>query len=380
MLVNQHFVYGDEKVLFQVTSGIKKILLGWEEKPSVNDYIFINNSYDNMLIQKFDEEGFPVGNQPITDRKKLAMFFDRLNKRPDSYKYLVCDIFFKDSSSFDSILSSKMKDLKKCIFPYHISDSGAVETPIFNVNKGLADYRSIQYVFMKYPLIGGDTLKSLPLRMYEDLYGKQFVKKGLFSYLGGKPCFSNMVVDFKLRYYELLDRNSDVMYNLVNLGDLLRMNDTIFYKSINNKIILIGDYFEKDLHQTLFGKMSGTLILLNIYLSLVNRENIISVGLIILLFVGFFAISFDLFSSSDIKERKYVLKLSQTKFGKFLFKILSFVLYLTIISVLTYIIFNLHINILVLAIYLKGVDSMLKFFRNKKSEKTKKNKEEKNEN
>jgi len=355
-------------------------LLGWEEKPSVNDYIFINNSYDNMLIQKFDEEGFPVGNQPITDRKKLAMFFDRLNKRPDSYKYLVCDIFFKDSSTFDSLLNSKIKDLKKCIFPYHISDSGAVEIPIFNVNKGLADYRSIQYVFMKYPLIGGDTLKSLPLKMYEDLSGKQFVKKGLFSYLGGKPCFSNMVVDFKLRYYELLDRNSDVMYNLVNLGDLLRMNDTIFYKSINNKIILIGDYFEKDLHQTLFGKMSGTLILLNIYLSLVNRENIISVGLIILLFIGFFAISFDLFSSSDIKERKYVQKLSQTKFGKFLFKILSFVLYLTIISVLTYIIFNLHINILVLAIYLKGVDSMLKFFRNKKSEKTKKNEEEKNEN
>lgn len=366
-LVNQNFVYGDEKILFQVTSGIKKILLGLEEKPSVSDYIFINCSYDNMLIPMYDDEGFAIGNQPITDRKKLSMFFERLNNKPDSYKYLVCDIFFKDSSAFDSLLRSKIKDLKKCIFPYHLSDSGTVEEPIFIANKGLADYHSIQYVFMKYPLITNDTLKSLPLKMYEDITGKKFIKKGVYSLLGGKPSFNTMIIDFKLRYYELLDRNSGRMYNLVNLGDLLRMKDSVFYKSINNKIILIGDYYERDIHQTLFGKMSGTLILLNIYLSLIAGENLISIGLFLLLFIGYFAISFDLFSESDIKERKYAVKISRTKFGKFLLKYLSYVFYLTVISVITYFVFNIHINILILAFYLKGVDSLLKFVRKRKN-------------
>jgi len=368
-LVNQHFVYGDERILFQATAGIKKIILGMENKPAPEDYIFVNCCYDNMLTDKLDEEGFSFGNQPITDRKKLALFFDRLNKRTDSYKYLVCDIFFKDSSSFDSLLYSKLKDLKKFIVPYHLSESGTIDEPIFNVNRGLADYRLIQYVFMKYPLVSNDSLKSLPLRMYEDLSGNKFEKKGMFSYLGGKPVFSTIIIDFKLRYYELLDRNADRMYNLVNLGDLIRMTDSAFYKSVNNKIILIGDYYERDIHQTLFGKMSGTLILLNIYLSLLNQENIISFGLLFLLFIGYFAISFDLFSSDDLKDRKYGKKIAQTKFGKFLFKYLSFVLYLGIISVAAYFLFNIHLNILLLAFYLKAVDSLLKYIRNKKNNK-----------
>jgi hypothetical protein len=378
-LVNQHLVYGDEKVLFQVTAGIKKILLGMEEKPSTGDFIFINNSYDNMLIDMLDDEGFPVGNQPITDRKKLAFFFDRLSRRPDSYKYLICDIFFKDSSSADSLLSSKLKNMKNMIIPYHMTDSGSVDIPIFNVNKGLADYRAIQYVFMKYPLVVSDTLISLPLKMYEDLSGNRFSKKGMLSFIGGKPSFNTMIVDFKLRYYELLDRNSDKMYNLVNLGELIKMNDSVFYKSVKNKIILIGDFYEHDIHQTLFGKMSGTLILLNIYLSLVKGESLITFGLILLLFIGYFMISFDMFSVGDLKERKYGKKVSQTKFGKFLFKYLSFVLYLGIISITAYFIFNIHINILLLAFYLKGLDSLIKYLRNRENKKSNKIEEKQDE-
>lgn len=377
-LVNQHFVYGDEKVLFQITAGVKKIILGIENKPDPKDYIFVNVSYDNMLIQMLDDEGFPVGNQPITDRKKLAMFFERLNKRPDSYKYTLCDIFLKDSSSFDSLLNSRILNTKNLIIPYHINDSGMVELPLFGVNRGLADYSAIQYVFMKYPLITRDTMKSIPLKMFEDVTGKKFVKNKIFSTLGGKPCFSTMIVDFKLRYYELLDRNSEKMYFLANLGDLLRLPDSAFYKSINNKIILIGDFYERDIHQTLFGKMSGTLILFNIYFSLLQNETLISFWLVLLLFIGYFMISYDLFSDSDLKERKYARKISHTKLGKFIFKVLSYVVYLMIISTVTYFIFNIHINILILAFYLKGVDSLLKYLRNKKSRKEK-NKEENKE-
>ncbi|MBI5403742.1 MAG: CHASE2 domain-containing protein [Ignavibacteriae bacterium] len=378
-LVNRHFVYGDEKMLFQVTAGVKKIILGIEEKPDPADYIFINVCYDNMLIPMLDEEGFPVGNQPIVDRRKLALFFERLNRRPDSYKYAVSDIFFKDSSSADSLLYSKIKDTKNLIIPYHINDTGGVEYPVFDINRGLADYSAIQYVFMKYPLVTNDTMKSLPLKMYEDITGKKFEKKKYFSYLGGKPCFNNMIVDFKLRYYELLDRNSEKMYNLVNLGDILRLPDTAFYKSVGNKIIFLGDYYERDLHQTLFGKMSGTLILFNIYFSLLKNENLISFGLVLLLFIGFFAVSYNLFSEMFLKERKYTQKISRTKFGKFILKVLSFVVYLMFISVITYFIFNIHINILILAFYLKGVDSLIKYIRNKKQKKEIKSGEEKGE-
>lgn len=370
-LVNQHIVIGDEKILFQVTAGIKKIILGIENKPDPLDYIFINNSYDNMLIDRYDEEGFPVGNQPITDRRKLALFFERLNKRPESYKYIVCDIFFKDSSQYDSLFISKVTNTKKIIIPYHFNDSGKADLPFLNINKGLADYRSIQYVFMKYALTSDDTIKSLPLKMYEDITGKKFTKKGVLSYVDGRPSFNTIVIDFKLRYYELTDRNSEIMYNIVNLGDILRMSDSIFYKAVNNKIILIGDFYERDIHQTLFGKMSGTLILLNVYFTLMNGENLISLGLFLLLFIGFFLISTELFSDKSLGERKLVAKYTQKKFGKFILKYLSYVLYLSILSVLTYLIFNVHLNILVIAVYLKSVDSFLKYLRERKNKKNK---------
>lgn len=362
-------VIGDERILFQVTAGIKKIILGIENKPDPKDYIFINNSYDNMLIEMPDEEGFPVGNQPITDRRKLAMFFERMNKRPDGYKYIVCDIFFKDSSQYDSLLISNITKTKNIIIPYHTNDSGKIELPFININRGLADYRSIQYAFMKYALTADDTIKSLPLKMYEDIMGKKFIHKGLLSYMDGKPSFNSIVVDFKLRYYELMDRNSERMYNIVNLGDLLRMNDSVFYKAVNNKIVLIGDFYERDIHQTLFGRMSGTLILLNVYLTLLNGENIISVGLFLLLFIGFFLISVELFSDKSLGERKIVAKYTQKKFGKFILKILSYVLYLAILSILTYFIFNIHLNILIIAVYLKSVDSFLKYLRERKNKK-----------
>ena len=368
-LVNQHLVYGDEKILFQITSGVKKIIFGMEKKPSIDDYIFVNISYDNMFIPKYDK-GFKVGNQPITDRQKLAQFFERLNKRPDSYKYIVCDILFKDTSEYDSLLYSKMKDLKNIIIPYNMTDSGTADIPIFNINKGLAEYHSIQYVFMKYSLTMNDTLKSLPIRMYEDLTGKQLNRKGIFSSLGDKPSFNTLFVDFKLRYNELLDRNPETGYILVNLGQLMRIkNDSVFYEYLNGKIIFIGDLYEKDIHQTLFGNMSGTLILFNVYLMLLNNEYIISFGLILFLFIGYFAISFDLFSEIDLKERKYVAKISRSKLGKFIIKYLSFVIYLMIISVITYFLFNLHINILLLAVYLKLVDSLLKYVRDKRNKK-----------
>jgi hypothetical protein len=378
-LVNQHMVLGDERILFQVTAGIKKIILGIENKPDPKDFIFINNSYDNMLIERLDDEGFPMGNQPITDRRKLAMFFDRLNKRPDSYKYIVCDIFFKDSSQYDSVFISKITNTKNIIIPYHFNDSDKVDLPILNINRGLADYRSIQYVFMKYALTSDDTIKSLPLKMYEDISGKKFIRKGLLSYVDGKPSFNTIVIDFKLRYYELMDRNSERMYNIVNLGELLRMNDSVFYKAVNNKIILIGDYYERDIHQTLFGKMSGTLILLNVYFTLLNGENLISFGLFLLLFIGFFLISVELFSDKSLGERKIVAKYTQKKFGKFILKYLSYVLYLAVLSILTYLIFNIHLNILILAVYLKSIDSFLKYLRERKTKKTKISEEEKNE-
>ncbi len=106
VLLDQNFIYGDESFLIRWSTILKKVVLGIDNKPPKSDFLFINTCYDNMLIDKLDEDGFPVGNQVITDRDKLTELFAKLNKNPDSYKYILCDIFFENESPSDDDLRS----------------------------------------------------------------------------------------------------------------------------------------------------------------------------------------------------------------------------------------------------------------------------------
>ncbi|MDF1547621.1 MAG: hypothetical protein P1P88_07350, partial [Bacteroidales bacterium] len=81
-LLNLPFVYEDELYLVQATSIVKKLLIKTREKPDRNRFLFVNVSWEKQLIDKMDSEGFPLGNQVITDREKLASFFKKVNDFP----------------------------------------------------------------------------------------------------------------------------------------------------------------------------------------------------------------------------------------------------------------------------------------------------------
>ena len=73
----------DEYQIIKFSSALKHIGLSWEEKPPKEDFIFVNVAYAKQLIPKYDETGiFPIGNQAITDRGKLAQLFTILPPPP----------------------------------------------------------------------------------------------------------------------------------------------------------------------------------------------------------------------------------------------------------------------------------------------------------
>ncbi|NJO92395.1 MAG: hypothetical protein HC831_28075 [Chloroflexia bacterium] len=80
-LLNLPFIYEDELYLVQTTSIIKKLTARKQDKPNRKRFLFVNVAWEKQLIDKLDEEGFPLGNQAITDRSKLAEFLSRINKR-----------------------------------------------------------------------------------------------------------------------------------------------------------------------------------------------------------------------------------------------------------------------------------------------------------
>lgn len=368
-LLQQNYTYGDERFVIRWSSIIKKIVFKIDDKPPRNDLLFINTSYDNMLIDRLDDDGFQIGNQVITDREKLARLFEIMRNSNSNHKYVICDIFFKDPSPYDSALNENLINLNNIIIPYHLGTDNEIDEPIFNINKGFSDYNIIEGSFLKYSLMQLDSLPSLPLKMYMDLYNASFSSKGIISRMNGKPAFNTIIIDFKIRYYDINENLSQESYPYVNLGEFISLPDSVISNTIKDRIVMIGDLQERDIHQTLVGNMPGVIILLNIFLTLKESENLIKPLFLFILFITYFLISLDVFSEKNILERKYIKKLSRHRVGKFFARLFKYIVYLIISSVIIYVLYNVHINILIMAIYFKLVDSLLTKVRSRKKDK-----------
>ncbi len=353
--VNQSFTLEKELSLIQITSGIRNLLFGTEAKPESDDFLFVNTAYDRKLTEKYDDSPNRtyLGNEDITDREKLARFFHILNQNPGSYKFVLCDIFFRDPSPDDALLGAEISKMENILIPYSTTSSGEWENLIFsNIPKGIADYTTADAkgTFLKFRLTETDKNimhKSIPLLMYEKLYNAKFSKCGLLYFMNGKLSLNAMVPNFRIR-------NSDIDHS-GSLWEILNTPEPFMLKMVKNRIIVIGDFTERDKHETVFGNMPGPLLLVNAYLSIVKGDNLISPLFLICLFAVYTMISYKLFYGKKFKEDQKDIR-SGRRFFRFIGKPLSYGLMLGIVSVILYLIFNVHINILLIAVYLSVID------------------------
>ena len=288
--LNLNITFGDEILLIQITSSIKRLILKLDYKPESKDFLFINVAYDRELIDKIDENNFIIGNQDITDRKKLSNLFHILNQKENSYKFILCDIFFEDISPNDSLLYYEMNKMNNIIISYH-KENGVYSSPIFPVSKGLSDYTTSDTygTFLKFKLVIDQSIKTTPLIMYEKINKIEYKKKNIFNMLNGKLCLNSIIVNLRIRNFDLVKKENT--YNYIHLGELLSLPTSFIKELSKDRIIIIGDFEERDMHKTTMGDMAGSLILLNTYLALVNEDNIISIDFIMLLLIGYFMIS-----------------------------------------------------------------------------------------
>jgi hypothetical protein len=359
-LLNQPFVHGNEVPLVQAANYFKNIVLNLEKKPSHKDLMFIDVAYDKQMIEKLDTNGFPIGKQAITDRKKLAKFFKVLNSKPSNQKFVICDIFFADpatidecagdSVSADVALKAELKKMKNIVLSYHFKDDkDSLDLPLFkDPPRGIADYATTNNTFLKFNLLYRDTIKSSPLVMYETLH-KQKIKKGKWFYwLNGKRVLKSFIVDFRVRNYDLFV--SKDRYKVDNLDALLTLDDADILAHVKDRIIIVGD-FQNDKHETIYGETVGPLILLNTYLGLVNGDNVVTTKFLVFLFVCFFALSTMIFYPSNRFETWLKNTFEDTQF-KAVITLLSYTSLLVATSVLSFFLFGIHLSILLLVIYL----------------------------
>ena len=365
-LLNLSYIYEDELYLVQATSVIKKFLIRNQTKPDRQRFLFVNVAWEKQLIDKLDAQGFTLGTQVITDRKKITGFLKKLNAEPVNHQYLLCDINFIDPSNDDEELQKEFDHLKNYIVSYSPGINKKDSNTILNANKAVSGYETYNIdKFIKFKIVQSDSFKSIPVRMYEDLHQKKLDIDDYFFKIGKKYILNSFIVDFRIWSYDFSE-NSQYKYDLINLGDFLYLPDSAFKKLTQDRLIIMGDFEENDVHETIYGRMSGPLILQNTFLALENEDNVISPFFVLYLFICFFIISGYCIDFKTRQKRGFYLIKAKNHFIDEALGFLTYLFFLALISSISFIFFNIQFINMIFTTILQGNIYPLRdiYFRN----------------
>lgn len=361
--------FGDEAFFIQWTSLVKKSLLGFDEKPAPNTVFYVDISGSKTLIEKpdpFYEEKTGYQYLAITNREDLAHFLQYIRTYGKDIPLVILDLAFRESSPGDSLLQAAIDS-----FPFPIvgaqslSIDGLLREKVIQLPTGIANYYSPDTRFLKYPLYIRDSLPTLPLVALGLGQNKKYSKKRTWPRINGKVNLSNPIIDFKIRPTDLTEggsRQSD-KYAIRSLGTLLYewefWDENDIRDLLYNKTIIVGNFYT-DIHETVFGIMPGPVIVHNTYLTLVAGESEVKWPWLLMLFFFFFWMSRRIYIEEKNGRRSKWWQRSKTPVGKIIADSIDDSFFLIIGTVLSYLLFNIHINILILLIYLKIMAFVLK--------------------
>ena len=334
--MNTGYTYGDEQLLIKWSSIFKRLVLNIDKDPPKKDFIFINVAYDKALIPL--EDG--IGNEVITDREKLAQLFQVIKKHQSEIKYTVCDVFLQGYSESDSLFQASVSGIKNVVFPTHFDADGRIEKLNMDVPVAIADYKVANSSFMKFKLFQSDSLSTLPVLLYEKINHRKFEYANGMYWDNDKASHNSLIIDYQIRPHEVFEEKE---YPVVSLSELLLLpEEAIFNEFLKAKMVIIGD-FNSDIHETVYGATPGTLILLNIYLTLKDGQHIISIWWIIFLFFGYFVFSRIMLFPPPVEDEE-----NPKWFGPLLIS----ATYLAVFSIVSYLLFNQHIQVLIITLYI----------------------------
>jgi hypothetical protein len=401
----------DEYMLVQASSVVKTLIFGLEKKPDSSRFLFINVSKDKALLPLEDPDvpGYILGNEAITDRSKLVKLLQILEKNPN-HKFIVFDIDLKGKTEHDSLLTVLINKMPNMSVSYHRDEKDRPDYPEIKIKKklSLSDIEKVWKQALKFQIFFNDSIKSTPLVIYEAVHKKKF-KKAYSSlgihYIDGHPVLNNFVLDYRIRKMDYGTR-----YAKLHIGETLapiepdtttgeysKESAEILLNLTKDRIIFVGDFEDRDIHDTIYGEIPGPIILANAFLALENKDNWVSLPVILLLFSFYFTLTYWMLSSKYswthyFRNAKFISKLFSifSIFGKSRIIVYAnqktknwqdssseisnfgglgfYILFFASVSILSYFIFGLHTGGLILAFYMFSID-YIKTWINKRIEK-----------
>lgn len=320
------------------------------------DVLFVNTSYDKALVPVYDEFGLPKGNIDITDRSKILEFLRAADKNR-KYKYIILDIFFekKYQTEYDSLLFEQIVRMPRIIIPKH--RDGILAHDMLLQKAAYSDYRTDveESGFIKYPLFIKNE-PTLASAMYEEYFGKKFEYHRFYAIEDGKMIQQSLFPSLLLSNIPDYDKDKNkIIFNLSE--DLLSLNEYGMLDTLlSNKYIIIGSFYEQDIHATFKGSIPGCLIHFNVFRSLIEGKHHINVGLVLFLLILFWIMSFNCISGKNLFNPK-------NKIVSVLLSWLSYSIVLAVLCIISYICFHIVFDIFITATVFEFIKQIIKLMK-----------------
>lgn len=348
--MNSSNIYDNEASIIKWSAYAKNLIIHTGKKVSPKDFLFIDLSHEKAIIEDSEDNGVEV----ITDRKKLADFLSIVKENQHNIKYILCDVFLKGKSKDDSLLQHSIKGVRNLIFAASQDINGKIKKVPFSLNQGITDYEMSGGQFIKLNLFQNNKTPTLPVEMYSYLTGKKFSSSYPFNLDDGRLCFNYMIVDYKIKSNELC---SDCKYKMARLSGIMALpNEKLIAEMLKNKILVLGD-FENDVHDTVFGSAPGSLILLNVYLSMLDGKHLVSFWWLFYLIIVYTIYSrIMLFHTSNYKKKQI----------SFLGPLIKSAFFLSLSSVISYLLFDHHLQVAFLTLYISVLIFIIQIYKRPK--------------
>lgn len=248
----------------------------------LKDVVFIDVSYDKMLIPRRNIYGDTIGEVAITDRGKLLQLLQLLSK-DTNYLGVILDVSLNASTptAVDKPLADSLLRLPRIV----ISDAteGRLIDNRLNSIAGTTAYpvNAKEAGFVKYPLIK-DGKKSMPLLLYEKTTGRNIRQLCGAAYLDGRALATENLfpsLDGRVECHDTLYLGDDIIN-----GAFFELHDSNY---LDGKYVVVGAFSEGDVHNSYSGFISGPEVNLNTYFAMLNGQHRIGI-LSILLILGFY--------------------------------------------------------------------------------------------
>jgi len=358
-----------------VEDGFFKKMAFWKYKvvdvrpERYKEFVFINTSKDPAIVT----DTFEYGNVVVSDREMISKLVTGINSLPGKPVFTALDIQFyypyTPNPSIDSVMQVELDKNPNIVIPVVKNEYGNYFFPIYKGLYGYSDYRTFGAAFNKFRLQKSETIPSIPVLLHQRIDGAVYEDHFFYTKCNGRLSLSAIWPTYFLRDTNVIaNRNKYGKY--FNIGEIIldmEANPDNYQNYFKDKIVIVGN-FESDVHPTAVGKMSGPILLANMYLTLLNNQHLFSILMFSILWLSFSFLSYIAFYKKmpEIKlNLKFMFSSYLTKFVK------SYVSYfgtMFFLSTIFLFVFNVQVALFLPALIFSGIE----YWRQKKNKDKKK--------